>query len=114
MSEQEQSELTATEQGAAPDRLQLRSLRSFLASVTTLPAAGELGRWPAARSLDLAATFHRIDKIGAVEAKTHGYKRMSALCISKSQHILFVRRLRWIVESPSKRVAASFARGSVA
>jgi hypothetical protein len=29
----------AAEQGAAPDRLQLRSF------LTTLPAAGELGRW---------------------------------------------------------------------
>ena len=35
---------TATQQGAAPDRLQLRSLRSFLASVSALPAAGELSR----------------------------------------------------------------------
>ena len=41
---------TADEQGAAPDRLQLRSLRSFLASVSTLPAAGELGRSAGARS----------------------------------------------------------------
>ena len=32
----------AAEQGAAPDRLQLRSLRSFLTSLSTLPAAGEL------------------------------------------------------------------------
>ena len=35
---------TTTQQGAAPDRLQLRSLRSCLASVSALPAAGELGR----------------------------------------------------------------------
>ncbi len=35
---------TALQQGAAPDRLQLRSLRSFLASVSALPAAGELSR----------------------------------------------------------------------
>ncbi len=39
-----QSLQLATQQGAAPDRLQLRSLRSFLASVSTLSAAGELGR----------------------------------------------------------------------
>ena len=42
---------TATEQGAAPDRLQLRSLRSLLASVSALSAAGELGRSVAARSV---------------------------------------------------------------
>ena len=36
---------TAAQQGAAPDRLQLRS---FLA---TLPAAGELGRWAAAPNI---------------------------------------------------------------
>jgi len=40
---------TAPQQGAAPDRLQLRSLRSFLASVSALPAAGELSRCAAAR-----------------------------------------------------------------
>lgn len=32
----------AAQQGAAPDRLQLRSLRSFLTSLSALPAAGEL------------------------------------------------------------------------
>jgi hypothetical protein len=36
--------LTTVQQGAAPDRLQLRSLRSFLAPVSALPAAGELDR----------------------------------------------------------------------
>ena len=47
---------TAAQQGAAPDRLQLRSLRSFLASVSALPAAGELGRCAVARySLGSAA-----------------------------------------------------------
>ena len=45
------SESTTAEQGAAPDRLQLRSLRSFLASVSALPAVGELGRSVAARGL---------------------------------------------------------------
>ena len=44
--------MTATQQGAAPDRLQLRSLRSFLAAVSALPAAGELGRSAAARGFD--------------------------------------------------------------
>jgi hypothetical protein len=44
---------TAAEQGAAPDRLQLRSLRSCLASVSSLPAAGELGRSAAARGIDV-------------------------------------------------------------
>ena len=34
--------LTAAQQGAAPDRLQLRSFRSFLTSFSSLPAAGEL------------------------------------------------------------------------
>ncbi len=43
-----QNVLTAAQQGAAPDRLQLRSLRSFLASVSALPAAGELNRCVAA------------------------------------------------------------------
>ena len=37
-----QSLKLATQQGAAPDRLQLHSLRSFLTSVISLPAAGEL------------------------------------------------------------------------
>ncbi len=37
--------LTEAEQGAAPDRLQLRSF------LTPLPAAGELGRYAAARGL---------------------------------------------------------------
>ena len=37
-----QSRQQATEQGAAPDRLQLHSFRSFLASFSSLPAAGEL------------------------------------------------------------------------
>ncbi len=46
------NQLTAAEQGAAPDRRQLRSLRSFLASVSALPAAGELSRCAVARSLD--------------------------------------------------------------
>ena len=39
-----QTMITARQQGAAPDRLQLRSLRSCLAAVSALPAAGELGR----------------------------------------------------------------------
>ncbi|MBW4541368.1 MAG: hypothetical protein KME43_19845 [Myxacorys chilensis ATA2-1-KO14] len=39
------TDITAAEQGAAPDRLQLRSLRSFLPSLSALPAAGELGRY---------------------------------------------------------------------
>ena len=33
---------TAAQQSAAPDRLQLRSLRSFLTSLSALPVAGEL------------------------------------------------------------------------
>ncbi len=37
-----ETNITATQQGAAPDRLQLRSLRSFLPSLSALPAAGEL------------------------------------------------------------------------
>ena len=37
-----ESHKQTAEQGAAPDRLQLRSLRSCLASVSALPAAGEL------------------------------------------------------------------------
>jgi len=41
--------LTTAQQDAAPDRLQLRSLRSCLASVSALPAAGELGRCAVAR-----------------------------------------------------------------
>ena len=48
---------TAAEQGAAPDRLQLRSLRSFLAPVSALPAAGDLGRSAVARGLDVYATI---------------------------------------------------------
>jgi hypothetical protein len=43
--------LAERKQGAEPDRLQLRSPRSFLASVSALPAAGELGRYIAARGL---------------------------------------------------------------
>ncbi len=43
--------ITTAQQGAAPDRLQLRSLRSCLAPVSALPAAGELGRCAAARGL---------------------------------------------------------------
>jgi hypothetical protein len=43
----------ATQQGAAPDRLQLRSLRSFLASVSALSTAGELGRWARLMKRDL-------------------------------------------------------------
>ena len=39
-----QNAITAAQQGAAPDRLQLRSLRSFLPSLSALPAAGELSR----------------------------------------------------------------------
>jgi hypothetical protein len=37
-----ESDQQAAEQGAAPDRLQLHSLRSFLTSLIPLPAAGEL------------------------------------------------------------------------
>ena len=37
-----ESHQQTAEQGAAPDRLQLHSLRSFLTSVIALPAAGEL------------------------------------------------------------------------
>ena len=48
---------TAAEQGAAPDRLQLRSLRSCLASVSTLSAAGELGRCAVARYFSGYAAF---------------------------------------------------------
>ena len=51
--------LTAAEQGAAPDRLQLRS--SFL--LTALPAAGELGRSAGARGLD----GRRTSKFGIIE-----------------------------------------------
>ena len=40
-----QNKSTATQQGAAPDRLQLRSF------LTSLPAAGELGRSAAARGV---------------------------------------------------------------
>ena len=40
---------TAPQQGAASDRLQLRSLWSFLPSLSALPAAGELNRWAVAR-----------------------------------------------------------------
>jgi len=47
-----QNELTSAQQGAAPDRLQLRS--SFL--LTSLPAAGELGRSVAARGLEVCDT----------------------------------------------------------
>ncbi len=47
-----QTMITARQQGAAPDRLQLRSLRSCLAAVSALPAAGELGRSAAARGVD--------------------------------------------------------------
>ena len=39
--------ITTVEQGAAPDRLQLRSF------LTPLPAAGELGRSAAARGFDV-------------------------------------------------------------
>jgi hypothetical protein len=37
---------TTAQQGAAPDRLQLHSFRSFLTSLIPLPAAGELGVRP--------------------------------------------------------------------
>jgi hypothetical protein len=47
--------MTTAQQGAAPDRLQLRSLRSFLAAVSALPAAGELGRSVAAPGLAACA-----------------------------------------------------------
>ncbi len=46
-----ETNITATQQGAAPDRLQLRSLRSFLTSLSALPAAGELSVSPLARSV---------------------------------------------------------------
>ncbi len=46
----------ATQQGAAPDRLQLRS--SFL--LATLPAAGELGRCAAARGFTAIDTIYRV------------------------------------------------------
>ncbi len=53
----------AAQQGAAPDRLQLRSLRSFLAAVSALPAAGELGRWPASARLLLAERLEQKLKV---------------------------------------------------
>ena len=43
-----QSPQRAAQQGAAPDRLQLRSFRSFLTSLSALSAAGELVRCAAA------------------------------------------------------------------
>ena len=51
------TESTAPQQGAAPDRLQLRSLRSFLASVSTLPAAGELSVGLLARGVLMSNNF---------------------------------------------------------
>ena len=58
---------TAAQQGAAPDRLQLRSLCSCLASVSALPAAGELGRWAVARGLKKVK--NSLDCLGHVPLK---------------------------------------------
>ena len=47
----------ASEQGAAPDRLQLRSLRSFLTPLSPLPAAGELVVMAQCKYAQLALVF---------------------------------------------------------
>jgi hypothetical protein len=62
---------TAAEQGAAPDRLQLRSLRSFLASVSALPAAGELGVSPHARGLYGATEKNGMNRLNLIKCEAN-------------------------------------------
>jgi hypothetical protein len=59
---------TSAQQGAAPDRLQLRS--SFL--LAALPAAGELSRWAALRSVHTIVMAKLIDVIFVISLLTFG------------------------------------------
>ena len=71
--------LTATEQGAAPDRLQLRS--SFL--LTALPAAGELSRCAVRAILSLAREISkRISMVSEMTRASSFWNRGAALASS--------------------------------